>query len=40
MRVHIVVALPFVCVFVYGARTLAQHQNPPCRRLTKYLAQE
>jgi len=28
MRVRIVVALLFVCVFAYGARALAQHQNP------------
>src|SRR5215510_594687 len=28
MRVRIVVALLFVCVFAYGARALAQNQNP------------
>ena len=28
MHVRIVVALLFVCVFAYGARALAQHQNP------------
>jgi hypothetical protein len=28
MRVRIVVALLFVFVFAYGARALAQHQNP------------
>ena len=28
MRVRIVVALLFACVFAYGARALAQHQTP------------
>jgi hypothetical protein len=28
MRVRIVVALLFVCIFAYGASALAQHQNP------------